>query len=805
MDLVFLSSRLPLTKTFAQTNGRLAATPYPHVSQVTSHHEQVTGIAEFYETLRRHAHQGHCLFGGRLVRPLKKESRAGLTAREPKQWVVFDFDKVDATDHVDVVRRFLPPECQQVSYIAQLSASMFRLDNTSWSGHIFMCLDKPVDEQRLKQWFEFLNFSIPALTEQLKLSDSEQALHWPLDRTVAYNSKLIFIAPPKCFGFKPAIEESIVLVKKRKPTLAIPEFTPIDSMTIREKINELRRAIGLDEITYDMTPFEGEWVLNDTDEVTVHDIKSSGGHYIRFNLNGGDSYAYFIDLRRPDLIRNFKGEPFLKTEEAAPELWKSLRKIAPRAANKPALNDGAEVLAFYATNQSSAVKIGLYDPVEQKLTLNNSTERAARAWLAEYGVVKAGDLPHMDLVFDPTCDIQYVTGSTEVNTFRATKYMTRERISQSASSISDVPPMANKIIRSMLGDPTDDIYEHFINWLAYIFQFRKKTTTAWVMSGVEGTGKGSFVKYYLRPIFGNDAVKSVQFGLLNQEYNDFLEQALFVVFEEADIDSVENQASLQAKLKHYIADDPITIRRMRTDPYEAHSYCNLMFFSNKGKPVMVPTSDRRYNIAERQTQRMFLSPNEIKMLDVGAELDRFADVLQRWPVNELQVTQLIETQARQDMHEATTTVNQLIADAISRGDLDFFVDRMPTSTEAAADFFNRFNPIGMYRELVDKYAGAAERGETLLVKDEELFVLFRTLIPDNRFFQDSKTWRKRHYKSLGLDVDRQHRVPGRPKERDRGLLVEWKPLTKKLTSSPTQDPSGESVVTPIRKTKRSTK
>lgn len=236
MDLVFLSSRLALTKTFAQTNGILAATPYPHVSKVTSHHEQVADVSQLHETLLNHAKLGHCLFGGQLNRPLKNESRAGLTAREPKQWVVFDFDKVEAADHADVVKRFLPPECQQVSYIAQLSASMFRPDNTSWSGHIFMCLDKPIDEQRLKQWFEHLNFSIPALTEQLKLSDSQQALHWPLDRTVAYNSKLIFIAPPKCFGFKPAIEESIILVKKRKATLSIPDFTPIDSATVREKV-----------------------------------------------------------------------------------------------------------------------------------------------------------------------------------------------------------------------------------------------------------------------------------------------------------------------------------------------------------------------------------------------------------------------------------------------------------------------------------------------------------------------------------------------------------------------------------------
>lgn len=775
VDLVFLSSRLALTKTFAMTNGVLAATPYPQVSKVTSHHEQVADLSEFYAALSKHAAAGHCLFGGQLTKPLKNESRAGLTRKEPKQWVVFDFDKVKAKDAEDVIKRYLPKECQQVSYIAQLSASMFRPDVDTWSGHIFMLLAEPVDEQRLKQWFEVLNFTVPALSEQITLSDSEMALHWPLDRCVAYSSRLIFIAPPKCYGFTPSLQpqDAITLVKKKQSTLKIPDFQPLDSSTIRKKINDLRSAIGLDEITYDLTPFEGHWVLDTSGEVNVHGIKTSGDHYIRFNLNGGDSYAYYIDLRRPELIRNFKGEPFLKTEEAAPELWKSLRKVAPRAVAKAPLAEGTEVLAFYATNQGSTVKIGTYDPGEQKLTLHSSGERAARAWLAEYGVVRQGDLPHMDLVFDPNCDIQYVSGSTQINTFRATKYMTREKSRTKPTTIADVPPMANKIMRSMLGNPTDEIYAHWLNWLAYIFQYRKKTTTAWVLTGTEGTGKGSFVKFYLRPIFGNDVVKTVQFGLLNQEYNDFLEQALFVIFEEADVDAVANQHSLQMKLRHYITDDPITIRKMRTDPYEAASYCNVLFFSNKNKPVLIPNGDRRFNVAERQNERMFLSPNELKALQLGAELDDFADLLLHWPVDELKVTQLIDTQTRQDMHEATTAINQQIADAVMEGNLEFFMSRIPSDTEAAADFFNRFNPIAMYRETLDRFIDCAERGEPVIVKDEDLFVLFRTLIPDTRFFQDSKTWRKRHYKSLGLDVDHQHRIPGPGNRRERGVLVRW--------------------------------
>lgn len=774
MHIVFLSGRVPLTKTFAMTNGVLASTPYPYVSKVTSHHEQANDISGFFTLLQKHAAKGHCLFSGQLNKPLKGESRAGQTSKDTRHWVCFDFDGVQADSHEEVVKNYLPRELHNVSYVVQLSASMFKPDQQLWSGHIFMMLSTPADEKVVKQWLEYINFNNAGLSAQLSLTDSEQALHWPLDRTVASNSKLIFIAPPKCYNFESHVNEPIKLIKKPKKDFKLPDFSPIDNEKIRQKINELRRDRGLDEMTYRLTSFEGEYVLSEGHECYVHDIKTSGDHFIRFNLNGGDSYAYFIDLRKPELVRNFKGEPYLKTEEAAPDLWKSLRKVAPRAVAKQALEENVEVLAFYATNQSSAVKIGSYDAGTRDLVLHNSGERAAKAWQSEYGVVGAGMLPHMDLVFDPQCDVQYISGSTQINTFKATSYMLQPPSGTDISTLSDIPPLLDKIFRSMLGNPNDEVYMHFINWIAFVFQKRKKSGTAWVLSGTEGTGKGTFVKYILAPIFGPSLVRTVQFGLLNQEYNDFIENALFVVFDEADANAVDNSAALMAKLRHWVTDDPITIRKMRTDPYQAASFVNFILNSNKQTPVITSNADRRFNFAERQDQRLFFTPNEMLQLQNGVHLEKFADVLVRWPVQEAEATtKIIDTVARATVHEATSSINQLVADAVLKGDLQFFIDRMPSDHEAIADFHNRFNPLHLFRSTMDKCLAAAEKGEKLLMEDEDLFILFRTLIPDVRYFQDSKTWRKRHYKALGLDVDKQHRVPGKHQERKRGVFVNW--------------------------------
>jgi hypothetical protein len=799
MHVVFLSSRVPLTKTFVARDGAIKATPYPQVAQVSSHSETVSSLDEFAAALKKNAALGHCLFNGQLMRPIKNESRAGLTAKSDREWIVFDFDKVPGDSAEDVIKTYLPAECQQVSYISQLSASMHRPDNTLWSGHIFMLLDAPIDEQRLKSWFEYLNFTVPALTAELKLSDSQQALRWPLDRTVAQSSKLIYIAPPKVYGFKSAITDPIQVVRKKKPKLVIPPFTPIDSYAVRSKINALRREAGLTDISYETTRFNGEEVLSSTEVVGVSDIRASGNHYIRFNLNGGDSHAYYIDLRNPELMGNFKGEPFLKTADAAPELYKALKKVSARAVTKPALNESAEVLAFYATNRSAQVMTGLYDPLNHHMRLDDSTARAAQAWLAEYGVVRAGDLPHIDLIFDPTTEEpQYFYGSTTLNVFSPTTYMAQEASSKKASTFAETPAVISKVIQSVLGSPEPAVINHFMNWLAYIFQTRQKATTAWIVHGRTGTGKGALYNLILKPLFGTDFCQTISYKTVMRDFNGQLERALIVWVDEADAGAVDNDRELMMKIKNWVTEPQIEINRKGINAYSAPNYSNFILSSNTRTPAVITKDDRRFNIPPRQEQPLHLTPNEV--LQIGQELTQFADVLKRWPINEVSVRQVIESEARDAMHEASTPINQLIAEAIQEGNLQFFIDRTPSDIEAQSDFGNRVNPLPMFKDLLGRFQEAAEKKQYVLLNDSDLFILFRTLIPNDRYFQDSRVWRKRHFKSLGLDTDRRVRIPGEWEKFGRGVKVTWQ--VAEMPQDETKPAAKDDNVTPITKRKK---
>ena len=68
MQLEFLSAAngLHLTKSFTASS----SSPYPLVTNVTSHSFSVTSLEDFYDVLCSEAYFGHCLLKGALKQPL---------------------------------------------------------------------------------------------------------------------------------------------------------------------------------------------------------------------------------------------------------------------------------------------------------------------------------------------------------------------------------------------------------------------------------------------------------------------------------------------------------------------------------------------------------------------------------------------------------------------------------------------------------------------------------------------------------------------------------------------------------------
>ena len=89
----------------------------------------------------------------------------------------------------------LPAEFADVSYIDQASASYGRATDRV-SLHLEFFLDAEVSPVEIKRYLEGLNLGSAALKAQIELSSNSLALKWPLDVSVADNSKIIFIGTP---------------------------------------------------------------------------------------------------------------------------------------------------------------------------------------------------------------------------------------------------------------------------------------------------------------------------------------------------------------------------------------------------------------------------------------------------------------------------------------------------------------------------------------------------------------------------------------------------------------------------------
>ena len=373
MTSTFLSASVPLTKTVEmRADGTLEKSPYPNVYAVTSHVEDTPDITSFHAALVKHAALGHCLLKGNTSRPLVNESRAGSTdASASTSWVCLDIDGLPAMYNYKGTPTTITPAAimqflglQDVSHVLQWSASQGLDGGATLRLHIFFLLPQPVPAQILKQWLIQLNHTIPLLRDSTRLTKTGNSLTWALDITACQNDKLLYIAPPTFKGMKSPMGRTprIQLITRSYSTFTLPHSVHTSTMNkalTDERIAELRETHGLPtrKFTYKMT--KGIEHLIKPEACDMTEMKADRG-FVYFNLNGGDSWAYYHPEDRPEFIFNFKGEPTYLTKELLPEYWEQLTSTASRTSSA-----GVTYLAFLDKKASTYYR-GTYDPDDRK-------------------------------------------------------------------------------------------------------------------------------------------------------------------------------------------------------------------------------------------------------------------------------------------------------------------------------------------------------------------------------------------------------------------------------------------------------
>ena len=698
------------------TDNGVQKTPYPFVYEFTSHEYEVETLEQFHSVISYHAAQGDCVLKGILGRPLVRESRAGSTdSRQRTSWVCLDLDGVDGFENPDDFMRSIG--CGNVDYVLQWSSSHGIGGFDEMRCHIFVLLSEEATPEYLKRWLQTLNLTNPVLSSQLQLTRTNSSLRWALDITTCQNDKLLYIASPTFEGMDDPLQDGarIELIKRRERTLVLPTDvleTPAIRAKTDAKINELRERASmpkrktrtkiLNDVEYAVAP----------DECSVTDIKAERG-FVYLNLNGGDSWGYYHPEDNPQFIYNFKGEPAYKTEELLPEYWIEVNKQRKEQTDEEI---GKIYLAFRDL-QSSVYYNGWFDLETKELVLPQArSEKQLRDFLATRYRPVPEFIPDWDIVYDPHSDVIVDKEGQTVNIFRKSECMLAEQIEN-----PELPPVCAKIISHVLGNDQACI-DHFINWLACVFQYRDRTGTAWILRGCQGTGKGLLFNNIITPLLGESNTVAKRMEELESEFTGFLANKLLTSIDEFELGATRKQDRITAKLKNLIVEPTISIRAMYREAYMSRNYNNMIFSSNKDAATHVSPDDRRYNVSPYQENKLVISTAEIEDI-LPEELLEMYSYLMAYPADrDLARTPLVN-EARDSLISVSTNAVDTISSAVLGGNFEFFWDLLPSEKPPETGVIgpNHYS-YERYRALLIRLLEAGPEGK---LSRDDLHVMFK--------------------------------------------------------------------------------
>ena len=715
-SLTFLTSDVALTKSF---NVDGTSEPYPLVSKFTSFEVAYNTIEDLKETLELVGSSGGCMLKGKLSTPIKNQSRVGLTSSaDLTDLLVVDYDSDAGFDSITDLLTEIDPILADTDYVFQHSASSGIKGKSGIRGHVFIMLTDAVSPNILKQWLKKVNLTSQRFKDRIKLSRNAMALCYALDITVNQNDKLIYIAPPNCIGFDDPVSERFVLNRGAYKTFAFDSTISTESNRSKEHrlLAKLQDAAGLTKRTPKYKTVGDYEILTNPSGCIVSDTKDCG-RFVRVNLNGGDSFAYWFAKDNPEILHNFKGEPSVYLRDIAPEFFEQLQQSSVAKTLRPFVFRDVAANIYYNAE---------YDEVSQCLGICYPSSRPAlNDFMVQRGAPPPKTVPDWKVIFDPTTNSAVDFSSRIVNLFRPTRYLLNE---DPFDATEHTFPIIERVIRHICVDaPT---YEHFIQWVAHIVQFRTKTQTAWVFQGEEGTGKGTLFHRILTPILGHDHTFLITQDQADEQYNNYLRSNMLLFLDEGDMESSRAAERVLAKFRNLITDSPIPIRQMRANSVNMDNFTNLIIATNKMVPVRLTAGDRRYNIAPRQNEKLKITIDEYEQ--ITKELHAFTCYLKslELPTRKGESLKVLESEARRELQDLSKTVADNFFAALKSGNLDFF-------SEALLETVPPNNPGYItYARIINEWMKTA--GEKSIVDMKDIIAVYQYLsgnenITDKRF------------------------------------------------------------------------
>lgn len=150
------------------------------------------------------------------------------------------------------------------------------------------------------------------------------------------------------------------------------------------------------------------------------------------------------------------------------------------------------------------------------------------------------------------------------------------------------------LIKEVIADGDDLIYNWILNWMLYVIQNPgKKTEAAIVLKGLQGTGKGTFTNVLCELLAGYSCKNITDISQLTGKFNTMIENKMLLVCNELRNCGDDRLANFDT-LKTLITDYPIVYNEKCIPMRKGENVANFIFVTNNPYPVKIETGDRRY-------------------------------------------------------------------------------------------------------------------------------------------------------------------------------------------------------------------
>lgn len=342
-------------------------------------------------------------------------------------------------------------------------------------------------------------------------------------------------------------------------------------------------------------------------------------------------------------------------------------------------------------------------------------------------------LPSGTFSFRPgiTPQLTKTAAGYEVNSWTPSQYI------EAAVQSAVVPPAIRTLLLHVLGGD-EAVLDGFLNWFAVVLQTHGRAGTGWVITGVEGTGKGILFEDIIGLLIGLDYCPDLTTRDLEDPFNAWAKTCRVLNVDEARIVGFQAPRTLSI-LRRLITAATTPVREMHKAIVHCSNYANVILTSNDDQPLDLSPGDRRYNVSPYQKKKLGTVVADIAEFrkQIRAELPHFAGFLLGYEIDKERASEPMGTLQRETMIESSTTTPQRIVRALKEGNLDWFIDVYRTNTEDMhTRSFSRDHELrtGVREALTKWVAGANPAGGKRLSETKisagQIAVFHNFLLPE---------------------------------------------------------------------------